>query len=151
MMPVRSCYRARATDGVSRRAFLGATAAGLALAVVPAAGSPPASVFAQGGSRGESPAGTFTRPWLQRNYGSGLAAVHPVCWHCDSTGALLELDAEGVWLHEPGWGGRRFAFAAFREGYPQEAIRRVFGYSVAEELERSVEALFSLMRAGTRS
>jgi len=136
-----TCPKDPTSDSVSRRDFVGLVAGGLAAGVLPAG----AWAGAAGSGRASLDAGTAAlsrvEPWLEREYLGAQLASHPVCWHCASTGAALQLTTDGVWLDEPGWGRHRFALTAFRDGSPQALVRRVFGHTVAEELCHSVEAL----------
>jgi hypothetical protein len=129
-------------NGVSRRVFMGAAASGLAWAVAPAAWTAAPAFPSPGRLQApvDAPAAVGAR-WLDRDPLDAGLASYSGCWHCASSGASLELDTDGVWPDEPGWGRHRFSLAALREGLPQETVRRVFGPTVAEELCQTVEAM----------
>lgn len=128
---------------LSRRRFLGGTAAALVLGTV--AGLLPRVAPASVRTAVLSAArpvrqAAARRGWLERTW-RGTPVAHPWRWECGFGRAALQLEPDGtVMVHEPGWGARSFRPADFASGYPQDTLRRVFGGNVLDELLQALRA-----------
>lgn len=126
-------------SGLSRREFIGASAAIAVMGTGLAVAAPATSAAAPTGQPLTASLGDAVGRWIEREIAGNDGVPRPRSWHCPSNAAALQLRPDGaVHLHEPGWGPRTFAVADFSHGHPQDAVRRLFGDGVLEELQQVI-------------